>query len=351
MEEIEAFLEEIEQTHLLKGAEDLSPLEFEEYKNQMLRFNAHFFDRQRQTLLEERTLVGDFQPVKVSERCEQVDPKKIGCVILAGGDGTRLGVDGPKGCVEVIKGKSLFRILIEKCERESYVAVITSPRHREAIERHFEENGWFGRSKSHLVILTQKMWPQMNARGNWVSKKFGELAMAPNGNGAALQELYFSETAHEWKEAGVEFVSVCYIDNPLAEPYGPFDPSVELTVKTFKKRDASEKVGLLADKGGRVHVIEYLYYNESFSHFDLAYSGMFVCSIDFLMRVSQEELPWHLAIKEGLFRFETHIYDLFPFATRYCVVEVDRAKEFAPLKNATGEDSLETVKKALEKKS
>lgn len=285
------------------------------------------------------------------------DFKKIGCLVLAGGQGTRLGIDGPKGCIELPlqEKKTLFQLMFEKVKEkgsELSLAIMTSPINREATIKYFEEHDYFG--LTNVSVFSQEMMAVCDEEGNLC----GDME-SPDGNGKALKNFFESGVWKLWKAKGVEVVQVIPVDNPKAEPFdGELlaiheKEQVELVLKCIRRDSPKEKLGVIGEESGRLMIREYSELTERMQDlgFPLGNTGIFSCSMDFVKRTAELELPWHLAHKQAgdqwIWKFETFIFDLFPYAFSFKVVISERKNCFAPLKNRLGPDSLETVAKAL----
>lgn len=305
----------------------------------------------------------------ISDQLEFSLKTRMGALILAGGQASRLGIDFPKGAVPVtlIKQKSLFQIFLEKAkaaaERESFplpVAIMTSPLNHHQTVQFLREHHFFGFPEKQLFFFTQSMRPLEDLEGNLLD------LMGPDGNGGALKQFYAAGIWHQWRQLGVEAVSLIPVDNALADP---FDAKIifkgeDLILKAILRASSEEKVGVLVQDEGQIKVIEY---NELPSHvketrcedgsllFPLANSGLLCFSMDFIAKEQGRELPLHRQKKrikwkgqfKEVYKYETFIFDLIPYASRIKVVLYPRERTFAPLKNNLGEDSLITVQKAL----
>lgn len=309
----------------------------------------------------EITKLESFVPLNEGAIVQNIVPssdfKKMGCLVLAGGQGTRLGVDGPKGCVELPlqEKKTLFELIFEKVKekgRDLSLAVMTSPVNHEATVRYFEENDYFG--LTNVSVFPQEMMPVCDEEGNLY-----EGMESPDGNGKALKNLYDSGVWKLWKGKGVEVVQVIPVDNPKAEPFdGELlavheKQQVDLVLKCIRRDSPKEKLGVIGEERGKLMIREYSELTERMQDlgFPLGNTGLFSCSMDFAARAARVELPWHLAHKQAgdvwIWKFETFIFDLFPYANSFKVIISERKNCFAPLKNRSGPDSLETVAKAL----
>lgn len=313
-----------------------------------------------------------FQPVSkdhvVHDSAVSSEYKKMGCLVLAGGQGTRLGVNGPKGCVELpLKNKkTLFQILFEKVKakgKDLPLALMTSPLNHEATLAYLEEQDYFG--LTNVEVFQQDLIPMCDDQGQFISETGEQIAKSPDGNGKALIHLYRKKVWEKWKKQGVEVVQVIPIDNPLAEPFDSEllavhqKSNVDLVLKCIKREDPMEKLGVIGEENGKLMIREYSELIPRMRTLAHAYgnTGIFSCTLDFIKQISTLDLPWHLARKQAtiqgkseqiwIWKFETFIFDVFPSAKSFKIVVGERKNCFAPLKNLTGPDSLETVAKAL----
>jgi len=281
--------------------------------------------------------------------------RKIGCLVLAGGEGTRLGLDVPKGCAKppYEEKKSLFQILFEKVKAKGVdlpLSLMTSPLNHEATVAYLERHDYFG--LTNLDIFKQGLMPICDDRGRVVFDMAGTVIKSPDGNGRALFHLYHSGVLKRWLRQGVEVVQVIPIDNPLAEPFdlellSQHQPTpVDLVLRCIKRMGDREDVGIIDIKGRKLMVREYSEVPSYTSHLSYPYgnSGIFSCSIDFVKKISSIDLPWHLARKQAprwsrgprwIWKFETLILDIFPAAQHFKILVSERNRYFAPLKTLT----------------
>lgn len=292
---------------------------------------------------------------------------KVACLLLAGGQGSRLGEGIAKGRVEVsiLQKKSLFQIFFEKilyaglqCGRKLQIAVMTSSYNHEETVEFLRSHNFFGLSQDQVHFFTQGDLPFCDEEGNWLSKDPDLSTKGPNGNGLALHHMQESGVLDLFYNKGIEHINVIQIDNPLADPFDAtflgfhFRKGSEISVIGVTRESEGEKAGVIASDRGSCRIIEYTEkLNGSFS---LLNTGLFCFSMDFIQRVVKErvELPWHAAYKKQpsghfVWKFEYFIFDLFPYAKRVSVLVKPRAECFSPLKNATGEKSLDTVRRDL----
>ncbi|NGX39872.1 MAG: putative uridylyltransferase [Chlamydiae bacterium] len=258
---------------------------------------------------------------------------RVGCIVLAGGDGSRLGWDGPKGTfpLSLVKQKSLFQMMEERVHAASAhfktklkLAMMTSPLNHEVTEEALTDTPCF--MQGVLPLLDAEQQPLEETR--------------PNGNGEVLKYFCASGLYDTWKKEGVEYVQVVLVDNPLAEPYDPnligvhFMKKAEVTLKAVNKKHPEEKVGVIGKKEGKVCIIEYT--ENPPAEWMLANTSLFCFSMDFAKKVSDIELPFHTVKKyldgKPVFKRECFIFDLLAHSEKTEVLLYPREETFAPLK-------------------
>jgi UDP-N-acetylglucosamine/UDP-N-acetylgalactosamine diphosphorylase len=307
----------------------------------------------------------------------------VGFVTVAGGQATRLGFGPPKGARAVgpVSGKSLFRWHAEKVQATSLRyghaipwAIMTSDANDRATEELFEAEGWFG-LEGQVRFVRQQMLPAMDGTGRIVLQDAGRIAMSPNGHGGVIDALGRGGALDWFAERGVEYLSYFQVDNPLVNPADPVflgfqvERESEMSAKVVRKGDPLEKAGVVVLLGGRPGVLEYTELPEELARsedsdghlrFGWANIAAHVFTRTFLERMQGWALPWHAARKsvpgidqEGravhvpALKFETFIFDAIPEARNFLALETSREEEFAPLKNAEGENSPVTVRAAI----
>lgn len=380
--------------------DQLSELEKEHLIQQASSIDFSLLEEQKQ-LLEKKVLPASqkwepFHQVSFAgnERDRQIGLKriqdgKVGCLLLAGGQGTRLRFSGPKGLypVSLIKQKSLFQLFAEKVVaagqqvgRMLYLAIMTSPENDAVTKQFFEEHAFWGLQKDQVFFFQQGVLPFLDANGQLFLEEKDTIAFGPNGNGFCLQEFMESGIGRKWQKQGIEDVNLVYIDNPLADPFDAeligfhYRRQTDATIKCTEKTYADEKVGMLVRDQGHCRVVEYsempdqekqqLLEDGQLKH-RWAYIGLFCFSMAFIDRlVAKGHFPLHAAWKaakmtdrEGrsylpdhpnAWKFEAFIFDLLAYTDRVAALAYPREHCFAPLKNATGVDSIETVRTALQ---
>jgi putative uridylyltransferase len=243
---------------------------------------------------------------------------QMGCVILAGGLGTRLGLKGPKGCVKVRGEETLFEILLSKMKGP--VAIMTSPLNREETERFLKAHDFFG--VKEISFFDQDL------RDGY-----------PDGNGKVFKKLVEGGLWDLWHEKGIREVGFIPIDNPLAEIEDLCPERAEVVIRCVKIESPEEKIGRMVFKESKVFVGEY---SEMEEVTELGYTGQFSATMEFVKRVSGIQLPWHKIEKQGEVRYENFIFDAFPYAESHRIVISERERYFAPVKDSW---SLEKVRR------
>lgn len=313
---------------------------------------------------------------------------KVACLVVAGGQGTRLGWDHPKGTFPAspVLEKSLFQLFAEQVLATSRRAgaplhwyVLTSRQNRAETEAFFAEHERFGLPADQVTLLVQREVPTVDARGKLLMTGKAEIAMNPDGHGGTLRALRDARAIQDMAERGVETLFYFQVDNPLCRIADPafigahLQAGAEASTKVVRKVDPSEKIGLVAQRGGKATVIEYSELSKADQErrdeagqlvFRAGNTAIHAWSVKFFERLvgAGYELPYHLAHKavpqvgpDGVvatpdepnaIKFETFIFDLLPEAQTHVVFEVERAEEFEPLKNKTGPYSPETVRRA-----
>lgn len=289
-----------------------------------------------------------------------IDEGKVAAIVLAGGHGSRLGYNAPKGCFPVGNPpKSLYERLLQKIPSGAFLGIMTSDATDEKTKSFFEESHYFGLKKEQIFFFQQENLPLENSPYT-----------APDGNGALFWHLQKSGTLEAWKKAGIEYVTVFTIDNALVEPFQPDLIGItalhknDATVVGIKRENPQEHVGVLVTQNGKLAVVEYsempdserlAYAPNGMLKYPLANISYFAFSIHFIQKVITHkvtELPLHKARKkignEYFIKSEYFIFDTLVFADKSEILLLPREQFFAPLKNATGPQSPETVNQALE---
>ncbi|MCH2207748.1 MAG: UDPGP type 1 family protein [Lentisphaerales bacterium] len=312
---------------------------------------------------------------------------KVAAFTVAGGQGTRLGYNGPKGTLPVspVKNKSLFQIFAEKIlgYSEKYNVTIPwyimcSPLNIEATTAFFKENQYFGFDESDVKFFAQGVMPATDFEGKLLKSSEDSLAFSPNGHGGSLKALIDSGSIADMKERGIEHLSYFQVDNPLISIINPLFIGLhilknsDMSSRSLTKTGPFEKLGNFIITEGKMTIIEYSDLpddkaQETDQNGRLRYRAgspaIHVIRRDFIEKFANDSLslPYHRAEKKvpyidaigelikpetpNAVKFETFIFDALPLANNPIILEADRAEEFSPVKNKTGVDSLESSQK------
>lgn len=387
---IRDIIHQIEQLHLLAGIDALCVDELQSFLKQLQKYDSCLFFEQKALISgKDKTDHSNSLPCSKFERSGNPEDRlrgevllregKVGCLILAGGQGTRLGFNGPKGAVPVtpIKRKSLFQIFCERTKVAGQIAgkklplcIMTSQLNHAQTLDFFKSHDFFGLEPSQVSFFEQEMLPFLDDSGNWLLEKPGKIAEGPDGNGHALRLFYENGIWKKWKESGVEYLNAIFVDNPLADPFDPEfvglteRTGVDAALKAVERLSPDEKMGVLGENQGKLKVIEYFEIPSDSSGFTLSSTGMFCISMQFIQHLCEESqalMPLHLSSKSAhvlpidqsipqpvnVWKCERFIFDLLNHVRSSTVLVCPREKVYAPLKNACGDKSLETVQKAL----
>lgn len=313
---------------------------------------------------------------------------RVAAFTVAGGQGTRLGYDGPKGTFTVtpLKKKSLFQVFAEKIKasglrhgRPLHWFIMTSHANHEPTEQFFAANRCFGLDQSRVHFFRQGRMPAVDFAGKIMLESKSSLALSPDGHGGSLRALHRSGALDLMQSEGIDTISYFQVDNPLVRCIDPafigfhLQAGAGMSSKMVPKAYPEERVGLFCRQHGKVVVIEYsdmppARQRETNPDGSLRYraGSIAIHCIDreFARRLaaggSEGVLPFHRADKKiatvdaagrpgkpekanGV-KFEMFVFDALPFADNSVVIETARADDFSPVKNAEGVDSPKTAR-------
>ncbi len=315
---------------------------------------------------------------------EHIREGRVAAFVVAGGQGSRLGFDGPKGKYPVgpVSGKSLFQVHAEKILKYSskydtaipWLVMTSQANHRETVQ-FLEENDYFGLNEDDVVVFPQNMIPSLDAAGNVLLATKSSLFKNPDGHGGSLTALYTSGALDFLESRGIETISYFQVDNPLVRIIDP--PFIGLHVKekaaisskAVRKAYPDERVGVFVRfHHGRIGVKEYSDLPEEKKNlrdkagvlqFSMGNIAIHLFDRDFIREITSGgkiALPYHVARKKiqalvgedarevNGFKFEKFVFDALPLTDRNIIFETLREEEFAPVKNRSGVDSVETAR-------
>lgn len=315
---------------------------------------------------------------------------RVCCLTVAGGQGTRLGFDGPKGTYPIapVTGKSLFQYFAESilrtgekfgCRLTWYI--MTSLLNREATEAFFKEHAFFGLAPEQVFFFTQGTMPAIGYDGKLLLAEKDSLSLSPNGHGGTLLALRKSGALARMEAEKTDCISYFQVDNPLIPVVNPFFLGMhdleksEMSAIMLAKTGPFEKLGNFCVTNGHLEIIEYSDLPAELAEsrnpdgtlrFIAGSPAIHMISRAFVEKLTSGgslKLPWHRADKKVPFvdeagnpvkpaepnavKLESFIFDAMPLASRTMVLEGKREDLFAPTKNPTGVDSVESCRAML----
>ncbi|MBK8208314.1 MAG: UDPGP type 1 family protein [Planctomycetes bacterium] len=314
---------------------------------------------------------------------------QVAALLVAGGQGTRLGFDGPKGCFPVLPltGMTLFEVFARKLRRVGLEHGVTPPlyimvgSHNESATVNFwQDNNFFGLEPDNVKFFAQGEMPALDADGKLVMAARDTLFTGPDGHGGVLQALHVKGMLADMRTRGVRCLSYLQVDNaqtPVADSAFlglHIAQGAEVSLKVVRKIDPAEKVGIFCLDDGVPGIVEYSEFSQAQSNEragnDLKYwagsIAVHTFNVDFLSRLAKNgtDLPLHAAHKKvphvdrdgnavepaqpNAYKFERFIFDTIPLAGNVMCLEVPREEQFLPVKNADGPHSPEGFKQAYQ---
>ncbi|UCC97726.1 MAG: UTP--glucose-1-phosphate uridylyltransferase [Phycisphaerales bacterium] len=311
---------------------------------------------------------------------------KVAAFVVAGGQGTRLGLDGPKGDFPIspVKNRTLFQIFADAiratCQEYQAVCpwyVMTSPLNYSRTVEVFRSSDYYGLDPGNVFIFQQGTLPNFSSQGRILLADKANIVCSPDGHGGSLKALHQSGSLKDMKKRGVEFLSYWQVDNPLINIFDPLFIGLhildraEMSSKAVRKAGPGEKVGNFCLIDGKITVIEYSDLPDKLAQkrqadgslvFQLGSIGIHIINRTFVEKLNTRDfsLPLHRAVKaiprideqgnlvesDGI-KLESFVFDAIPMASRSMILETLRSEEFAPTKNTTGVDSVETTRRMM----
>ncbi len=325
----------------------------------------------------------DFRAVGV----DAIKKGMVGAVLLAGGMGTRLGSDDPKGMYNIGITKDVFifeRLInnlmdvVKETSTWIHLFVMTSDKNHDATTSFFKEHDYFGYNREYITFFMQEMAPAADYNGKVYMEEKGKIATSPNGNGGWFTSMAKWGVLDIVKKAGIEWLNIFAVDNVLQRIADPVFVGATIAnnaavgSKVVKKAAPDEKVGVMCLEDGRPSIVEYYeltdeLMNAKDANGEPAYN--FGVILNYLFKVSDLEeimnknMPLHIVEKKipyinedgevvkpdtpNGYKFETLVLDMIHLLDSCLPFEVVRDKEFAPIKNKTGVDSVESARELL----
>jgi UDP-N-acetylglucosamine/UDP-N-acetylgalactosamine diphosphorylase len=409
-------LKQHNQQHVLQFYNELSPSEQETLRKQLSMFDISLLNQIFESSTSPSTsstatslitpppkscidsvLHHDIDNSLFNEGLQLIANNQVGVVLLAGGQGTRLGSKDPKGIydLKLLSGKTLFQIQSERIVKLQQLASPFASNRQviipfyilvcdnfEQTRDYFIHHNYFGLRSDQVYFFSQDMLPCFSLDGKLILETKSSLALAPNGNGDVYQALLKSGCLDDMKKRGVQYIHSYSVDNVLVKVADPVfmafcaNRKAEFGSKVIPKRHAHEKVGVFALKDNKFDVVEYSEISKEMAErideqtgelaFNAANIVNFFYSLEFLYKcaeIMKTHNKYHVAKKtmdsvnergeivqvQGI-KIELFNFDICPFADQVALLEVDRTFEFSPLKNAPNEnlqDSPETCRRDL----
>lgn len=361
--------------------------------------NEHFIQNAQGNIVQGKLEPAEFTPIpETPEELEQfqhfrelgeraLKSGRVAAFLVAGGQGSRLGFDGPKGLFPFspIKHKTLFQLYAEKIlalsQRYGVVIpwyIMTSETNHEQTTQAFEVHAYFGLQAEDVQFFRQEMIPALSPEGKLFLEEKDRIFTNPNGHGGSLSALFKSGALADMRRRGIDLIFYFQVDNVLVNICDPYflglhlHTQAQMSTKIVSKREPEEKMGVLGKINGKLGVIEYSDLSEEDSaarnadgslKFRAGNLAIHVFDVAFVENLNRGglKLPWHVAHKKiaylnehGVrvipeepngYKFETFVFDALQYAEKTAILEVPREFEFSPVKNARGIDSPATARR------
>ena len=387
------------QEHLLKYYGDLSEAEKSDLLEQIELTDFSVIEQGKNGAATQKGVISPLESLELDAILEKkeeytaigveaIKAGKVAAVLLAGGMGTRLGSDDPKGMYNIGKTKDVYifqRIVenlmdvVKAVEKDIYLFVMTSDKNHIKTVNFFKEHNYFGYKENYVKFFMQEMAPATDYEGKVYMESKCQISNSPNGNGgwfSSMKKWGILDIIHE---EGIEYLNVFAVDNVLQRIADPcyvgavIKHQVEAGAKVVKKAAPDEKVGVMCLEDGRPSVVEYYELTDELMNtlnekgervYNFGAILNYLFEVKALERIVDNQLPVHIVEKKIPYmdeagnlikpespnghKYEILILDMIHELKSCLPYEVERNKEFAPIKNKTGIDSVESAQALLE---
>lgn len=397
-EEAKRKLDTIGQAHLLKYYEELSQEEKKALLDQIDVTDFSVINTLSEKQAEKKGVIAPLKSMTLPEIAQNrayyletgmkaLKDQKIAAVLLAGGMGTRLGSDAPKGVYDIGETKHLYIFeclirnlmdVVKMIDTYLYLFVMTSDKNHEATVAFFQEHDYFGYPKEYIRFFRQEMAPAVDYQGKVILEEKGKIATSPNGNGGWFVSMDRADITDLIHEKGIEWLNVFAVDNVLQKIADPVfvgacvDKACSVGAKVVRKANPHEKVGVVCLEDGKPSIIEYYELTEEMANqkdengeyvYNFGVILNYLFSVEALEDIMAKKLPLHTVEKKiayvnengeavkpeqpNGYKFEQLVLDMIHEMDSCLPYEVVREQEFAPIKNKEGVDSVESARALL----
>lgn len=387
------------QQHILQYFEELSENEQNELLEQIELTDFSVIEQGKSGAASKKGVISPLASLELDEisECKErfteigtkaIQEGKVAAVLLAGGMGTRLGSDDPKGVYNIGKTKDVYifqRIvenlmdIVKLTQTDIYLFVMTSDKNHTKTVSFFKEHNFFGYKEEYVKFFMQEMAPATDYEGKVYMESKSRISNSPNGNGgwfSSMKKWGILDIIHN---EGIQYLNVFAVDNVLQRIADPsfigavIERGVEAGAKVVKKAAPDEKVGVMCLEDGRPSVIEYYELTDELMNtlnekgervYNFGAILNYLFEVKALERIIDNQLPVHIVEKKipymdekgnfikpetpNGYKYELLILDMIHDLKNCLPYEVERNKEFAPIKNKTGVDSVESAQALLE---
>lgn len=393
-------LKALNQEHILKYYDTLNNEQRQELYQQVMDVDWSFLDSINKVKNNDTSVIEPIGALSIDAINDNFDTYKatgikaiqdgkLCLLLLAGGQGTRLGHDKPKGCFNmgITREISIFSLLmshtlkvVNEAQAWIHMYIMTSDINYDDTTSFFKDNNYFGYNPEYIHFFVQELNPATDFDGKVLMNSPSSMALSPNGNGGWFSSMNRAGLLKEVFNSSIEWINVFAVDNVLqgiADPVflgATIESGKMCGSKVVRKAFPEEKVGAICTENGKPHIIEYYELSEDMTYQkneDGSLSYGFGVTLNYLFPISRlketldNKMPLHVVKKavpyinekvelinptepNGL-KFETLALDLIHEMDDCLVFEVDREKEFAPVKNKSGVDSIDTARELLKK--